>query len=139
MRGVPKVGQHPAAEGRFFYNSTFFSTMALDMVLLGELTGELRLATLAAGHLNWGAGAQSRNSRDEAWCSWPRAPLPGKAAAFVQNVGAAQARGFENFRKPVTEPLTNQKSWIWGGEDWKLFRIEKCGGAIRWRTASCRL
>ena len=121
MRGVPKVGQHPAAEGRFFYNSTFFSTMALDMVLLGELTGELRLATLAAGHLNWVLGLNPGIPATKVV-----SPAPGgtawKAAAFVQNVGAAQARGFENFRKPVTEPLTNQKSSIWGGEDWDVHR-----------------
>jgi Cellulase N-terminal ig-like domain len=116
METVPRGG--PAiADGRSFYNSTFFATMALDMVLLGEMTSEYRVEKLAAGHLNWILGLNpgiaankvvNASSGEGAW----------KAAAFVQNLDAPFARGFENFDNGVS----TQKAWLWGGEDWSVHR-----------------
>ena len=115
MESVPLVDRH-VADGRHFYNSTFFATMAADMVMLGRMTGNPKIEKLAAGHLGWVLGlnpgvpvtkALNDSSGGTIW----------KAAAFVQNLGAPFARGFENFPS-----VTSAKSWLWGGEDFGRHR-----------------
>lgn len=116
METVPRVGA-VIADDRSFYNSTFFATMALDMVLLGHIAGDHGLEKLAASHLMWILGLNpgvaankvvNASPGDEAW----------KAAAFVQNLETPFARGFENFDNGVS----TQKDWPWGGEDWAVHR-----------------
>src|SRR6202158_2076984 len=113
MNLVPRAGQ-PIADNRYLYNSTFFCTMALEMAYLGQLAGNPDVEKLAAGHLAWVLGlnpgvpankAVNPSSSGSAW----------KAAAFVQNLDAPLARGFEN-------SVPTLKSWSWGGEDSGIHR-----------------
>ena len=118
MEFVP-CAHRPAEDGRDFYNATFFGTMAYDMVLLGRMTGNPKLEKLAAGHLGWVLGlnpgvpmnkALNNSSSGTVW----------KAAAFIQNLGAPFARGFENFKRRLEnqeDVPSSAKSWLWAWED----------------------
>jgi hypothetical protein len=112
MTVVPKVGQ-PIADDRYFYNSTFFCTMALEMALLGKLTGSAGIERLAAGHLLWVLGLNPGVPANKVYPS--NSGSPWRAAAFVQNVDAPLARGFEN-------DVPAMKSWLWNEEDSSIHR-----------------
>jgi hypothetical protein len=112
MRAVPWVGP-PIAEGRSWYNCSFFATMALDMVLLGEMTGNRRLEQLVAGHLNWVLGLNPGVPVTKTLNDSPSGPA-WRAAAFVQGLDAPFARGFED----VDHGADHQKDpWPGWGED----------------------
>lgn len=113
MDKVPAVA-NSIADGRSFYNSTFFCTMALEMVFLGQLAGDAELEKLAAGHLAWVLGLNPGIPANKALNSSPSGPA-WKSAAFIQNLDAPFARGFEN-------DTPHLKSWLWGGEDKDLNR-----------------
>jgi hypothetical protein len=109
MSVVPIVGP-PVAEGRSWYNCSFFATMALDMVLLGEMTGDRRLEQLAAGHLNWVLGLNpgmpltktlNKSPSGQAW----------RAGAFVQGLDAPFARGFEDVDRGANHQKDPWPGW----------------------------
>jgi Cellulase N-terminal ig-like domain len=113
MDVVPRVGSTVAGEGRSFYNCSFFSTEALDMVLLSEMSGNAELEQLAAGHLYWVLGlnpgmsaTKTLNAATEG-TAW-------RAGAFVQGLPGSPARGYEN----IADGWSNEKDWLWPGEDW---------------------
>lgn len=115
MEYVP-LADRPVADGRHFYNSTFFATMADDMVMLGIMTGNPKIEKLAAAHLSWILGLNPGIPVTKAvkcisdGTQW-------KGAAFVQNFMAPFSRGFENFPE-----VNSAKSWLWGGEDFGRHR-----------------
>jgi hypothetical protein len=104
---VPRAGQ-VAEDDRYFYNCTFFCTMALDMALLGKMTGNSRLENLSISHLLWVLGLNPGIPANKVYP--PDGASPWRAAAFVQNVDAPLARGFEN-------DVPTMKCWLWCGED----------------------
>jgi hypothetical protein len=111
MASVPAVVLSGILPGRHFYNCTFFSTMALDMVFLGLMTGRRDLRRLAIGHLNWVLGLNPGVPVHKA-----RNPSPSgtgwKATAFVHGLDAPYSRGFEH----IDAPTSLQKPWLWGDE-----------------------
>jgi len=111
MAVVPRVGR-PIAAGLYFYNCTFFATMTLDMIFLGQLTGNRQIEKLAAGHLGWVLGLNPGVPANKALNPSPSGPA-WKAAAFIQNLDAPFTRGFE-----AVDGTSTQKDWCWGGEDW---------------------
>jgi hypothetical protein len=113
MSVVPEVGPPVAGVGRSWYNCTFFATMALDMILLGEMTGDRRLEQLAVGHLNWVLGLNPGVPVTKTLNDSPSGPA-WRAAAFVQGLDAPFARGFED----VDRGANHQKDpWPGWGED----------------------
>jgi hypothetical protein len=126
MESVPLVDR-PVADGRHFYNSTFFATMAADMVMLGRMTGNAKLEKLAAGHLGWVVGLNPGVPQTKTVFT-PSNGTVWNGAAFVQNLDTPFARGFENFDLKfmiASSECVNDgagknasaKSWLWGGED----------------------
>ena len=117
MDVVPRVRSTVAGEGRSFYNCSFFSTEALDMVLLSEMSGNTQLEQLAAGHLYWvlglNPGVPSTKTLNNAPTNSPWRP-----AAFVQGLPDSPARGYED----LADGWSNEKTWLWPGEDWSTHR-----------------
>lgn len=110
MASVPAVIGPGILAGRHFYNCTFFSTMALDMVFLGLMTGRRDLGRLAVGHLNWVLGlnpgvpvhkARNPSASGSGW----------KATSFVHGLDGPWSRGFEHI-----DHTSRQKRWLWGDE-----------------------
>ena len=117
MDVVPRVGSTVAGEGRSFYNCSFFSTEALDMVLLSEMSGNAELERLAAGHLYWVLGLNPGVPATKTLYDAP-AGSPWRPAAFVQGLPASPARGYED----LSDGWSNEKTWLWPGEDWSTHR-----------------
>jgi hypothetical protein len=116
MDVVPRVGS-TVADGRSFYNCSFFSTEALDMVLLSEMSGNTQLERLAAGHLYWVLGLNPVVPSTKTLNNAPT-NSPWRPAAFVQGLTASPARGYEN----LSDGWSNEKTWLWPGEDWSTHR-----------------
>jgi hypothetical protein len=112
MKSVPRAS-NPIIPGRCMYNSTFFSTTVLDMVMLGQMTGESKLEKLASGHLNWVLGLNPGVPATKA-VNQPASGTVWKATAFVQNLDAPYSRGFEDWH----DGSSTQKDWLWGAENW---------------------
>jgi hypothetical protein len=110
MDEVPGVVRPIAADGNpmlQFYTVDHFATTATDLILLSRLTGDRSLEPLVTGHIAWvlglNPGVPQRNivggaSSASAW----------GAAAFVYNLDAPFARGFQSFATPES----SVKRWL---------------------------